>query len=313
MWLPTRDSFIFNFDSRLTTLVHPCFRSSSSGAVLYSIGIDGLDPCSDFSPSEDAQQCVGAKPAFTTFSSTMSNLAVFVFSFTCHQNIFTVCNELSPSNRQRNVDLVILVAIGASLCLYLLVAWSGLLTFGDSLQSDILLNYPQSALVTTMRVFVALLVVFSYPLQLDPSRRCIITLVKKVRGRGTPRSPSSGVLSMGYDAEAQAPSDKTPLTSSTPPGGEGAGDAALFYVITLAFLLASYTLAMVVDSLGLILNVVGATGSTMVSYILPGIVYVRLFEGERDLTMVGARVQAAIGGCIIPVALYFIFAGSGGG
>ena len=77
---------------------------------------------------------------------------------------------------------MIFLSIGTALALYLAVAWSGLLTFGDSLQSDILLNYPQSVLVTTMRVFVALLVLFSYPLQLDPSRRCITTLIKKLKG-----------------------------------------------------------------------------------------------------------------------------------
>ena len=129
----------------------------------------------------DFAVCKGEVKAVTSFGSTMSNLAVFVFSFTCHQNIFSVCNEIS-NRTQTKVDSVIFLSIGTALALYLAVAWSGLLTFGDSLQSDILLNYPQSALVTTMRVFVALLVLFSYPLQLDPSRRCITTLIKKVAG-----------------------------------------------------------------------------------------------------------------------------------
>ena len=64
---------------------------------------------------------------------------------------------------------------------------------------------------------------------------------------------------------------------------------------------------MVVTSLGLILNVVGATGSTMVSYILPGVVYVKLFEGEGGAIMAGAKVQVLVGCGIIPVALYYIF------
>jgi amino acid permease len=47
-------------------------------------------------------------------------------------------------------------------------------------------------------------------------------------------------------------------------------DDFLFYCITCVFLVLSYVIAMSVSDLGVILGVVGATGSTMVSYILPG-------------------------------------------
>ena len=41
-------------------------------------------------------------------------------------------------------------------------------------------------------------------------------------------------------------------------------------VITTVFVAATATIACTVDDLGLVLSVVGATGSTIVSYILPG-------------------------------------------
>lgn len=51
----------------------------------------------------------------------------------------------------------------------------------------------------------------------------------------------------------------------------------LFNAITISFLFCSFTITMVVSDLGLVLGVVGATGLTMVCYILPGIVYIKLY------------------------------------
>ncbi|GMI11829.1 hypothetical protein TrVE_jg6533 [Triparma verrucosa] len=276
--------------------------------ILYSMGIEGMSPCKDYAPPDDDLEavCVGEKDSFTTFESTMSNLAVFVFSFTCHQNIFSVCNELKERT-QAKVNTVIFISIGAALLLYLLVAWSGFNTFGSSLQSDILLNYPQNGLVTTMRIFVALLVIFSYPLQLDPSRRCIITLINKLRK--TPETDDFTPVKDDEEASTSKHSETdASINSKEPsPNSDGWGENVMFYGITTAFLLASFSLAMIVTSLGTILNVVGATGSTMVSYILPGLVYIKLFEAEDSWRKRGAMVQVAVGCVIIPVALYYIF------
>ncbi|GMH79020.1 hypothetical protein TrLO_g7728 [Triparma laevis f. longispina] len=275
--------------------------------VLYSMGIEGMEACDNYAPTDDDLDavCVGDKDKFTSFESTMSNLAVFVFSFTCHQNIFSVCNEIKDRT-QAKVNTVIFTSIGAALLLYLMVAWAGFNTFGSSLQSDILLNYPQNALVTTMRIFVAFLVIFSYPLQLDPSRRCIITLINKLRkGNGdedfTPVKDEEGGAG-SKDSETDAS-----INSKDLGGGEKALENVMFYGITIVFLVASFSLAMIVTSLGTILNVVGATGSTMVSYILPGVVYIKLFEGETGWRKRGAMLQVGVGCIIIPVALYFIF------
>lgn len=76
--------------------------------VLYSMGIEGMEACDNYAPTDDDLDavCVGDKDSFTSFESTMSNLAVFVFSFTCHQNIFSVCNEIKDRT-QAKVNTVI--------------------------------------------------------------------------------------------------------------------------------------------------------------------------------------------------------------
>ena len=54
-------------------------------------------------------------------------------------------------------------------------------TFGDQVQSDVLSSYSDNdgnVAIFIARAAVALLVCFSYPLQCQPSRICIISLVK---------------------------------------------------------------------------------------------------------------------------------------
>ena len=52
----------------------------------------------------------------------------------------------------------------------------------------------------------------------------------------------------------------------------------LFLIITIIFLLSSLSIALIITDLGVILSIVGATGSTIVSYILPGLIYLKLCE-----------------------------------
>jgi len=55
---------------------------------------------------------------------TMANLTVFVFGFTCHQNILPVANELQRSSPRR-VSIVSAASIGAAFAFYLMVAVAG--------------------------------------------------------------------------------------------------------------------------------------------------------------------------------------------
>lgn len=83
------------------------------------------------------------------------------------------------------------------------------------------------------------------------------------------------------------------------------GDDRLFNVITVSFLISSFVLAMIIDDLGVILALVGATGSTLVSYVLPGLIYVKVYP-HNDLSKMMAYIQLLLGIMIIPLALYFI-------
>ncbi len=86
----------------------------------------------------------------------------------------------------------------------------------------------------------------------------------------------------------------------------------LFYGITCCFLTLSFMIAMTVSDLGVVLGVVGATGSTMVSYILPGAIYIKIHPEPHPLRSL-ACIQLILGILIVPIALYFVLFKGGGG
>jgi len=267
-------------------------------------------------------KCKGDTVLETDLATTMKSLSIYVFSFTCHQNIFAVFNEID-NRSQKRIDGVIAGALGWALLLYFLVAIEGYRTYGSNVKPDIIQSYPLTLVVTIMRILIAVMVLLTYPLQLDPGRRCISSLVHSIL---SPIKSNIDVDDDNDDDMLELVEVKTEGASCN--GGEGAGtlpisaykkeilaesellkktiDDLLFTGITCLFLLLSYCIAMVVDNLGIVLALVGATGSTAVTYILPGIIYVKLHTGMSFLKVM-AYLQVIVGLCVIPLALYFIF------
>lgn len=265
--------------------------------TLYAFDIPGMDACDDI---DETEECKGDVSNFVVNMDTMRVFSIFVFGFTCQQNIFAVKNELIDPSPQR-INTVIVSAIGTAMVLYFIVSCFGYSTYGDNVESDILTNYPETYLTSFARLFVSLLVAFSYPLQCHPARRCIITLI-------------SSVKESYFSAEAD---DKQALAGSSPTsstGSEGivqseAAEILQFNIITACFLACSLLLAITVSDLGVLLSLVGATGSTIVSYILPGFLYYIHFQDEGPVWKRNmALVQGCMGMVIMPVALAFIFA-----
>lgn len=63
------------------------------------------------------------------------------------------------------------------------------------------------------------------------------------------------------------------------PKGDGMGETR-FAAITTAIIILSYTVAMTVSSLEKVLAYVGSTGSTSISFILPGLFYYKMSSPE---------------------------------
>ncbi|KAI8925385.1 transmembrane amino acid transporter protein-domain-containing protein [Entophlyctis helioformis] len=203
---------------------------------------------------------------FKPSTDIFTTLPIFVFAFTCHQNIFSVYNEL-VDNRPPKIEQVIRGSILTSVAVYQFIGVVGYLTFGRHVASNIIAMYPAGNLVTCGQFAIVLLVLLSYPLQCHPGRACLDKVVSTHLAAATPASTAT--------ASAAAVS-----TSFTAPGHI---PTRRFVSLTVGLLVASYLVAVSVSNLSTILSLVGATGSTMIAYILPGLFYYRLRRNAQPL------------------------------
>lgn len=200
----------------------------------------------------------------------LTSLPVVIFAYTCHQNMFSILNEIQD-NTPRSIVGVILSSIGSAASIYVLVAITGYLTFGDDITGNIVSMYAPSIASTIAKAAIVVLVTFSIPLQVHPCRASI-DAVLKWRPNKTPRSLSTQATSPGSRPllpTSQARSDHGPATNIS---------EIRFALLTTVIIVLSYIVALAVTSLERVLAYVGSTGSTSISFILPGLFYYKISD-----------------------------------
>ncbi|OGM42474.1 amino acid transporter [Aspergillus bombycis] len=190
----------------------------------------------------------------------LSSLPVIVFAFTCHQNMFSILNEIANNSHFRTTG-VVFASIGSSAATYVLVAITGYLSFGDSVGGNIVGMYPPGLWATIGRAAIVMLVMFSYPLQCHPCRASVDAVLK-----WKPKASNSNDNSPHRHPLLGPRGNRTPEPMSD----------LRFSVITTTILVLSYIVAMTVSSLEAVLAYVGSTGSTSISFILPGLFYYKI-------------------------------------
>ena len=295
---------------KASSLALICVLLLALSIVAYANGLFVDNPCggssngtSDNNDNDDG--CRGAVVAFTDLPTTFSKVPIFIFAFTCHQNIFPIVNELQHRTQPR-LNRIIYASIGFALVLFMVVAFEGYVTFGSYTRGDILLNYPHDDTnVTVLRVCIALMLILHYPLQLDPGRRCLTSLINVITDWWSERQRKKR-----YNTKHPAEDTKNRAVLDANDADDDAGkhrfsSSSLFKGITVAFLLLSFVVAMIIDDLGIVLACVGATGSILVSYVLPGLIYMKLHD-DYDRTKIAAILQLVLGCILIPIALYYV-------
>ncbi|KAA8892984.1 transmembrane amino acid transporter protein-domain-containing protein [Sphaerosporella brunnea] len=184
----------------------------------------------------------------------LSTFPVVVFAYTCHQNMFAIVNEIEDNSHKSTLS-VVLGSICSAAGVYVLVAITGYLSFGDHLGGNIIAQYASSLATTIGCAAIVVLVVFSYPLQIHPCRGSIDNILK-----WRPRRVHSPAI----------------------PGRTAEMSDIKFAVISTILIVATYIVAMSVSNLSTVLAYVGSTGSTAISFILPGIFYWKISNPDSD-------------------------------
>lgn len=229
----------------------------------------------------------------------ISTFSIIIFAYTGSMNLFSIANELKD-NSMRNLTAVVNRSVAIATFLFLSVALSGYLTFGSKTVGNIMLNYdPDSVWVHIGKFCLGSMVVLTFPLLFHPCRiavnnLCIWFQLRRenafvredspleetepltgpLPGSGRPISLSvqdadSQSLANAYGATlGQDATDLEVVGNGSPPTDF---PDSRFYSITALLLTCMYGLALNVTSFATVLAVVGATGSTSISFTLPGL------------------------------------------
>ncbi|KAK0513446.1 hypothetical protein JMJ35_004432 [Cladonia borealis] len=195
----------------------------------------------------------------------LSSLPVIIFAYTCHQNMFSILNEIGNNSHFRTTG-VVFASIGVAAFIYILVAITGYLSFGNAVGGNVVAMYAPSIFSTIGKAAIVILVMFSYPLQVHPCRASVDAVL---RWRPISRKEVSN----------DSPNRSNPLLQTSKnfikPRADAMGDTR-FAAITTGIIVLSYITAMTVSSLEKVLAYVGSTGSTSISFILPGLFYYKI-------------------------------------
>lgn len=205
---------------------------------------------------------------------TLSSFPVIVFAYTCHQNMFSILNEIA-NNSHFNTTSVVGTSIGSAGLIYVLVAITGYLSFGNNVVGNIVNAYPPSVSATIGRAAIVILVMFSYPLQVHPCRASVDAVLKW-------RWNSNVKPASAPDASPPRSVPLLPPNIARKRENTEMGEKR-FAAITTAIIVLSYIVAMTVSSLEAVLAYVGSTGSTSISFILPGLFYYKISSPDSPL------------------------------
>ena len=181
--------------------------------------------------------------------SVLKVLSIFLFGFCCHVSAFPVLTEAKNATVE-NMDKVWAYTLATCGILYFTIAASGYYTYGSSARSDILLNYPVDGAMTVARLMITFIVVFSYPLQANPARRSTLTIFHALCDAG--KEPSPSTLRFRY------------------------------ILITGIYFTLTVVVALTVDDLGIVIAVSGATGATIIMFLIPGGLYLYHFPLDEE-------------------------------
>ncbi|CEP61360.1 Avt7p LALA0_S03e01112g [Lachancea lanzarotensis] len=238
----------------------------------------------------------------------VSTFTIVIFAFTGSMNMFSIINELKD-NSLTNINIVISRSLLISAALFLCVGICGYLTFGSNVLGNIMLNYnPESYWTVIGKVCLGVVVILSFPLLFYPCRIATNNMIHWVRityvefeedpvdssENNDPTAPIAMVvedeedrLLLGADNSYQATSCQDAshdleenVTRVTNPVAAVPFSDKSFYILTAILVSSLYLLALNVTSFALVLGLVGATGSTSISFTLPGLFGFKLIGSQ---------------------------------
>jgi amino acid permease len=197
----------------------------------------------------------------------LSGFGKFVFSFTCHQNIFAIHSEMDDNSVPRMKKLIYFVAFSA-LILYIPFGLINYLLYGQMIKDNIIQNYPNDVLATIVRFLYVIVMGVSYPLQVNPSRTYLIKMI--------------GIKFKEQEAKI------------------------LSFIVTTLIILMTYGIAISGMDLGLVYTIIGATASSFMCLIFPSLFYFHMDTPKPTSLVVLSYLSFLFGVFVFSATIYSV-------
>ena len=261
----------------LVVMIPICFRKSiAKTAIINILGIVGIAYIVVigiiFTDTDYPVGTTSLGPT-GTFVAIAAKVPIFIFTFTAHQNMFLISEDIKDRS-QRKLDAVAMLSQLTGWCLFLPALICPYITYGNMVKSNFLesmgLNPNIGSSVAVLMGGLALSVaeISAYPLQVFPCRRSTMVLV-----------------SGGKDLTVQQ-------------------ERKLRRILTALILLTSTTIAIFVRDLGVTLSLVGIIGSNTICFIMPSFLYCKAFDRKPNRAKwYASAVVCTISTVLLPVCL----------
>jgi len=261
-----------------------------------------FSPCGIGKPVTTA--CKGEVALSASPTDILTQFVIFTNAYTCQHAMVPIVAELDRPTRRRRC-IVIFGAMGAVCFLLLVVGTAGYLTFGAAVQSNVLFSYPHDSMFAVLAlVGIIIDVLSSYPLLMFMTRISVSNLLRTALTalglRLDPSSPTSPALPTPRTSEGplEYSLDHDDFEEDEPPSLKSQAEARynswrhiavispmdwsdfisdrMDLLATLLIMIFTVAVALAVDDLGIVAALTGATGATMIGYVVPGMLYVLL-------------------------------------
>ncbi|KAF4658942.1 hypothetical protein FOL47_007775 [Perkinsus chesapeaki] len=211
-------------------------------------------------------------PAQSSFTNVLAKLPVFIFAFTCHENMFPCATDMKDRT-QKKLDIVAVSAELTGFIIFLPAVIFPYLTFGFHVEPNYLQNIDFQNNIPVQIGYVALSigVLCSYALQVVPIVRSAMVLVtrgKTIRGRRKAN--------------------------------------IVFYTVAALCQLVPMAVAIAVHSLGVTFSFVGIVGSNTIAYIMPSFLYLMMIKktgSKKGVTFYLALALCIVALCLLPLCI----------
>jgi len=200
-----------------------------------------------------------------TFGIFCKCFSMCIFAYNCHMNVVPVSQELTNPG-ERRIDKVTVRVVLVQLVLYILLSWGGYVSFGRNTPDNVITAYDKSdPWITASRLLLTITIGAAIPISVNPTVRSLLNLCEACApslreeypggpgAQGKLESLLSGELVKPREVRQPRPGLREPLRKS----------------LAVCSCLLSCWVALNVRNVASVIQVLGATVSTLMMMVIP--------------------------------------------